>query len=397
MMRRPRKLLSVAHSYCVALNRRLANEMAILGAGEWEVTAVAPTSVHGDLRDIELELDPSEACRLEPIAAHFTGRIHVMLYGARLRRLLRAGWDLVHCWEEPYVFSGGQVAVWTPPAVPLVFWTAQNLQKRYPPPFSWIERYCVARAAGWLACGETTQATMLQRPGYGRLPHRVMPLGVDTREFRPDAAAGRGVGAALGWTEAGPPVVGYLGRFVEDKGLRVMMRALDATRTPWRALFVGGGPMEGELREWSASKGDRVRIATGVVHDQVPAYLNAMDLLCAPSQTMPNWREQLGRMVIEAFACGVPVVASDSGELPWVVEDAGRVVGERDAVGWAQAIGDLIESPEMRRDLGARGLERAHSVFAWPRIARSHLDFFSEVLDTRKSAVPAPISASAVG
>jgi glycosyltransferase involved in cell wall biosynthesis len=60
-----------------------------------------------------------------------------------------------------------------------------------------------------------------------------------------------------------------------------------------------------------------------VAHDEVPAYLNAMDLLCAPSLTTPSWREQLGRMVVEALACGVPVISSDSGELPFVVADAG--------------------------------------------------------------------------
>ena len=62
---------------------------------------------------------------------------------------------------------------------------------------------------------------------------------------------------------------------------------------------------------------------TGVAHDDVPEYLNAMDLLCAPSQTTARWREQFGRMLIEAMACGVPVVASRSGEIPYVVGDAG--------------------------------------------------------------------------
>ena len=96
--------------------------------------------------------------------------------------------------------------------------------------------------------------------------------------------------------------------------------------TAWRALWVGGGAMEGMLRDWAARHGDRVRIVTGVGHDRVPGYLNAMDLLAAPSQTTPRWKEQFGRMLLEAMAAGVPVVASDSGEIPHVVKDAGRVV-----------------------------------------------------------------------
>ncbi len=164
-----------------------------------------------------------------------------------------------------------------------------------------------------------------------------------------------------------------------------MMRALDLLRgkTPFRAMFVGGGPMEGEIRAWAKGHGDTVRVVTGVPHDQVPAHLNAMDLLAAPSQSTPRWAEQLGRMLIEAFACEVPVVASDSGEIPHVVQNAGLIVAEADIPAWAEAIGRLLESPKLREELGRKGLERAREVYAWPVVARRHLEFFEERLDER--------------
>ena len=322
-MTRPLRLLMIGHSYVVALNRRLPHELARVGAGRWEVTAAAPTFVHGDLRPISLEHFPGEACRLVSVPAYLTRRPHVMLYGRSLRRLLREPWDMVHCWEEPYVVAGFQLARWTPRDVPFVFWTAQNLSKQYPPPFRWFERYCVGRCAGWQACGHTTVATLAPR-GYSAKPHRVMPLGVDMEVFRPDAGAGAEVRRSLGWVESGPPVVGFLGRFAPEKGVWVLTAALDELRTPWRALFVGGGKLEGEIRAWADKyPDDRVRVVTGVPHDAVPPYLNAMDILAAPSQTTPQWREQLGRMLIEAMACGVAVVGSGSGEIPYVIGDAG--------------------------------------------------------------------------
>ena len=375
-----RRLLSVGHSYVVALNRRLADEMAQVGAGRWEVTAVAPRFMHGDLRPIPLEPLPGEAARLEPVGVYGSRRPHLMAYGRRLRGLFRGGWDLVHCWEEPYVLSGFQVAWWTPPAVPFVFWTAQNLSKRYPPPFSWFERYCLCRAIGWLACGQTTVDALAPR-GYAAKPHRVMPLGVDLDVFRPDPAAGAAVRAALGWA-AGPPVVGYLGRFVPEKGVSLLTQALDQVDRLWRALFVGGGPLEADLWAWAARHGDRVRVCTGVPHDQVPALLNAMDVLAAPSRTTPHWREQFGRMLVEAFACGVPVVGSDSGEIPHVIEDAGAIVPEADEAEWAAALAALLESPARRAELADRGLERARQ-FSWPVVARRHLEFFDELLDCK--------------
>jgi glycosyltransferase involved in cell wall biosynthesis len=315
-----------------------------------------------------------------------------MAYGRRTRDLIRGGdWDLIHCWEEPYVFAGYQIARWTPASTPFVFWTAQNLSKRYPPPFCWFEQYCVRRAAGWLACGQTTVNTQLRR-GYGTKPHRVMPLGVDMDVFRPDRSAGEAVRRQLGWAAMGPPVVGFLGRFVAEKGVKFLTRVLDEVKVPWRALFVGGGPLEIEVRHWAEQYGDRVRVATRVPHALVPAYLNAMDVLAAPSQTIPRWAEQLGRMLIEAFAAGVAVVGSDSGEIPYVIAEAGRVAAESSVADWAAVIGQLLDSPAARAELAALGRGRAEAEFAWPTIAHRHLDFFDEL-----TGCPQPAPAVACG
>jgi glycosyltransferase involved in cell wall biosynthesis len=113
-----------------------------------------------------------------------------------------------------------------------------------------------------------------------------------------------------------------------------------------------------------------------------------MDILCAPSQTMPNWQEQFGRMLIEAFACGVPVIGSDSGEIPYVIQDAGVVVGEKDEQGWLEALSDLLESPSRRAELAAKGLERSHSIYAWPVIAKQYLEFFTELSDSPRNSGP---------
>lgn len=377
---RPRRLLTIGHSYCIALNRRLANEMAVAGEGEWEVTCAAPEFLQGDLRPVHLERTADEACRLEAVPLHFSRKIHGMWYGRRLRQLMREPWDVIHCWQEPYIVVGGQVARWARPEAKLVYASFQNISKKYPPPFASIERYAMRRASGWIAFGKTVEENLGSRPIYDELPHRVIPLGVDLNRFQLDANARRRIHAESGWSEAGPPVVGYLGRFVSEKGLDLLTRTLDGLDQPWRALFVGSGPMESELRTWAEASDGRARIVTGVVHDAVPDYVNAMDMLVAPSQTRPNWREQLGRMLLEAFACGVPVIASDSGEIPKVVGDAGIIVGEADAAGWSAAISRMLANPDLRADCAAKGRARAEAEFAWPGIARRHLDFFEELL-----------------
>jgi glycosyltransferase involved in cell wall biosynthesis len=377
---RPLRLLTLGHSYVVGTNRRLADAMAQAGAGWWEVTVAAPESFPGDLGPIRLAGFPGERPRLEPVAVHGAGRIHTMRYGSRLRTLLREGWDAVHCWEEPFIAAGAQVAAWTPREARLVYATFQNLPKRYPPPFGWMERYAMRRAAGWIAFGATVHATLRGRPIYRDRPHRVISPGVDVARFRPDAEARDRVRAGLGWAAEGPPVIGYLGRFVPEKGIALLLRALADVRHPWRVLFVGGGPMEGELRAWAAGQGGRARVVTGVRHEDVPAHLNAMDLLCAPSQTTVRWREQLGRMLLEAMACGVPVTGSDSGEIPHVLGDAGVVVPEADGAAWTREIGRLLADSDARATLAARGLARVQAEFALPVVARRHLEFFEELV-----------------
>ncbi len=112
----------------------------------------------------------------------------------------------------------------------------------------------------------------------------------------------------------------------------------------------------------------------------MPGYVNAMDVLAAPSQTTRRWREQFGRMLIEAFAAGVPVVGSDSGEIPYVIADAGLVVPEADEKAWVNTLSNLLDSPARRADLAGRGLARA-TRFSWPVVGRRYVEFFDRLLD----------------
>jgi glycosyltransferase involved in cell wall biosynthesis len=374
-----RRLLTIGHSYVIAGNRRLAHEMAVQGRGKWEVTAAAPARLPADLRDVTLEPIDGEACALEPLRLRFGREPHLRWYERRLRTLLRQRWDVVHVWEEPYVAACAQIAAAAPREARIVPATFQNLVKHYPPPFGYFEKRVMSRAAGWIAFGQTVHDAQQPKAVYAARPSRIISPGVDVQAFKFDVHARRAMRAKLGWDDA-VPIVGYLGRFVPEKGLTTLMRALESLRQPWRALFVGGGPMQSDLTAFAAAHAGRVHVATGVTHDGVPAHLSAMDVLCAPSETTARWREQFGRMLIEAMSCGVAVAASTSGEIPHVVGDAGALLPEREPAAWTRALDDLLGAPEQRRELASRGLARVHERFALPVAARAHLAFFEELL-----------------
>jgi glycosyltransferase involved in cell wall biosynthesis len=374
-----RHLVTAGHSYVVAGNRRLAHEMAVAGRGRWRVTAIAPSAFAGDLRPIALEPIDGEVSTVRAVRMRLQRSPHLSHY-VSLAAAMPPDADVVHAWEEPYVLAGAQLARTASARARVVFATFQNLDKRYPWPLSTFERTSMDRADGWIAFGRSVADTLADRPGYEGKPHRTIPPGVDVARFRPDADAGRDVRRSLGWPDDAL-VVGYLGRFVAEKGIADLCAALTQCGAPWRALFVGGGPLASDIDRLSASYPGRVKVATDVTHDEVPRWLNAMTVLCAPSRTTARWREQFGRMLIEAMACGIPALASDSGEMPTVVANAGRILPEAAPSVWARELEAILEDAEARRRMAAEGRDRATAEFAWPVVARLHLDFFDALMD----------------
>jgi phosphatidyl-myo-inositol dimannoside synthase len=376
-MSRRLRVLTIGHSYCVALNRALVREVA--RGPDFEVTVAAPSFFYGDLRPIVLEAEPpGSPLRVVPLDTKRSRFIHIFSYdGAKLGTLIREGqFDLVHAWEEPYVFAGYQIArALKNSSARFCFRTAQSYVKHYPPPFSHFERTVLVRSQGWIAGASLVFDAMLKK-GFPREAGRILNLAVDAKEFQPLSSTTRAeVLQELGLE---PPVVGFVGRLTKAKGLEILMQAMEriGRSRPWSLLLLGSGEYESKVREWAARNGwaDRVKVML-VKHGDVPRYLGCMDLLVAPSQTMKNWREQFGRMIIEAFACGVPVVGSDSGEIPYVIGDAGKVVAESDVADWANTIGQLLDSPEARQEMRQRGLDSAPK-YSVATIAQQYREYY---------------------
>jgi glycosyltransferase involved in cell wall biosynthesis len=376
-MKRRLRVLTIGHSYGITLNRAVAREVA--QDPDFEVTAAAPEYFYGDLRPIAMEPEPEGSpLRLVPLAARCTRYVHFFWYdNAALKALIQKGdFDVVYAWEEPYIVAGYQIArALRNSSARFSFWTMQNYNKRYPPPFDYFERSVLARSQAWVSCASLVHETMLSK-GYPEAVGRMLTLHVDLSAFRPLSAAERAeVHQELGLTA---PVVGFVGRLTQAKGLDVLMQAMERIdpSVPWNLLLLGSGEYESKIHNWAAARGwqDRVKIRLAK-HSEVPRYLGSMDVLVAPSQTVKNWREQFGRMIIEAFACGVPVIGSDSGEIPNVIGQAGRIVPEADISGLAKTIEELLTNPGEREDLARRGLARAPR-YSVPHIAQQHRELY---------------------
>jgi glycosyltransferase involved in cell wall biosynthesis len=108
----------------------------------------------------------------------------------------------------------------------------------------------------------------------------------------------------------------------------------------------------------------------------MPEFYNHLNVLVLPSLTRPNWKEQFGRVLIEAMACGVPVLGSTSGEIPHVIGSAGIVLPEGDAQALANHLDALRSDAALQRRLGNAGRERVLAHYTQARIAQATVDVY---------------------
>jgi glycosyltransferase involved in cell wall biosynthesis len=158
-------------------------------------------------------------------------------------------------------------------------------------------------------------------------------------------------------------LVGYVGRLVPEKGVDVFLDALARIRGA-HGVIAGDGGERGalEARATSLGLGERVRFTGALPPGEAARVIGALDVLVLPSRTRPNWSEQFGRVLIEAMASDVAVIASDSGAIGEVVGDAGLLVPEDDPAALARAIERALV-PDKNATMRARGRERARIHF----------------------------------
>ncbi len=323
------------------------------------------------------------AIRQAPVLFH--GRNHFHVYPSLATILRDERPDIVHIDEEPYSLVTLQaVRLARRSGIPVLFFGWQNLAKRLPPPFERL-RSTVYRLADGAITGTPAAARVLRDGGYEG-PLAVIPqFGVDVDRFRPDPAARDTARTALG---AGPSdfVVGFGGRLVPEKGVQLLLQAVASMAADTRLVVAGTGPEEPALRALAISLGiaERVHFSGSIPSTSMPGWLAGLDTLALPSLTTPTWAEQFGRILVEAMACGVPVVGSRSGEIPHVVGDAGLLFPEGDVEALRDALAALAADPALRARLSLAGRERAVDRFSQKRVASETVAFYTSLLARRR-------------
>ena len=355
---------------------------------DMEITAIIPNRLA-----IDRVYDPSgwlevkkerelDGYRLVPVPLVDPCRYTVGFENEPLRRVMgQTRPDIVHVWDEPLshcLYHIAWLRLLASHKSRVLFYGFQNT------PYKWdvlgrvIWKFTWMQVAGGAAANSEALSVLRQAGFPRRRPMERIFWGIPTDLFKPMDKVTLKQDLKLECDY----VVGYVGRLVPEKGLLWFLAAMRQLPPRVHCLIIGSGPMRGELELWSElpSLAGRVHLLDAKPTEELPMYLNCMDVLVVPSITTRCWKEQYGRVIGEAMACGVPVVGSDSGAIPEVMGSAGLIVQEGNTSELAKAVHTAVFDGQSRDRLKQEGLQRAQRELSIRSMAKGLLDFYGRVL-----------------
>jgi glycosyltransferase involved in cell wall biosynthesis len=367
----PIRILMISKACVVGIYQRKLEEIA--AHSDIDLTVMVPPYWDDVRGRLSLERAHTRGYRLVVEPVRFNGNFHLHYYPGLRRQIEAVQPDIIHIDEEPYNLATYQaVRLARRAGARTLFFSWQNILRRYPPPFSWLERWVLAHVdAGIIG---NREAEDVWRPKDFTGPLAVIPqFGVDPAIFSPRSSR----------PQRDHFVIGYAGRLVEEKGLDTLIRAVVRLPRKWMLRLLGNGPQREELRKLAGihNIGGAVEIDPPVASGAMPDWYRSIDVLVLPSRTRPNWKEQFGRVLIEAMACGVPVVGSDSGAIPEVIGPAGLIFPEGDDQALAAHLLRLIDDAAIYEALAQAGRQRVQNHFTQAQIAVRTVEMYRALMD----------------
>ena len=361
------RILHVARNFGPATERRA--DLMARAPGVF-LARLRPDGSGHDHREDELHGRSAQTADLVRIPV-WNGPVdpHRMVYRSLTFALPRLEPDVIFAEEEPDSLSALQLVAARrlfAPRARLVLQTWQNVDRRKRPPVLWVLKRTLG-AADAIVASTGEAASLLRHLGYGGPTPVILPAGFDpSLVVEAHCPTDRAVHEIL-----------FAGRLAPEKGVETLVDAVSTLDLPVRLTLAGDGPERGALERRVAERGlaGRTRFLGALAPAAVARQMAESDVLVLPSRTTPVWKEQFGRVLAEAMACGLPVVGSDSGAIPEVIDDAGLVFPEGDAAALRERLRELLSSPDLARTLAERGRSRAFRLYTPEVLAGQTLAF----------------------
>jgi L-malate glycosyltransferase len=389
------KILVASHTYIVELNREKLKLLSQLD-DNIQVTIVVPKLWKpGGVQNKIIETQPYQEgnFRVIPITNYSQNNQGLLTFGLEIINLLKEFKpNIIQVEQGVKSFAYAQLIVLNKLLklqAKNLFFTWWNIPYQSKFPVSVLENFILKNTDGLIA-GNQDAADLLVEHGYQNAIKIMPQLGVDETLFIPQKQPE--LEQKLG-IKNNDFVIGFVGRFVPEKGILTLIKALQGLDSPsWKLLLLGRGELENQIKETAKEMGiyEHLIIVESVPHDQVPNYLNLMNTLVLPSETTyqfktltaAGWKEQFGHVLIEAMACKVAVVGSNSGEIPNVIGDAGLIFPEGDSQALNSCLKQLMDQPELTNHLAELSYNRVMKNYTNLALAKQQLSFYQELLLT---------------
>jgi glycosyltransferase involved in cell wall biosynthesis len=361
------RVLMLSKACIVGIYQRKLEYIAKQGV---ELLVLVPPSWKDERGEQVLERVYTEGYRLQETPISLNGNFHLHFYPQVSDYVAEFAPDIIHIDEEPYNLATWQALLFARLArTKSLFFSWQNIKRDYPMPFAWGENW-VLRNVEYALVGTDSAGEVWRQKGYKGRMKTIPQFGTDEQLFQPSPRPER------------PFTIGYIGRLVEEKGVHHLIEAAAALSGEWRLRIVGSGPLAEDLQTLALELGiaEHINFIHWVASTEMPAQYAELDCLVLPSLTRPNWKEQFGRVLVEAMACALPVIGSDSGAIPSVIGNGGLIFPEGSIQALARHLHDLQTKADLREILGAQGRRRVLEHFTHERIAQATVEVYKEIM-----------------
>ncbi len=255
--------------------------------------------------------------------------------------------------------------------------------------YNLLRRLIQPLVGSYIAVSRDLESWLDQTVGVGRGKIHQIYNGVDRVKFSPVTEKQRDL-APAGFIADDSIVIGTVGRLaaVKDQASLIaafglLLHAAEECRERLRLIIVGDGPLRETLQQQVRTLDIQANVWMAGDRDDVPALLRLLDLF-----VLPSLGEGISNTLLEAMATGVPVVATDVGGNPELVEEGhnGRLVPVNDPQALAGVMEQLVRQPDLLTVMGDNGLERVRSQFDWDVTVEKYLSIYDELLELQTEA-----------
>jgi starch synthase len=288
--------------------------------------------------------------------------------------------DILHSADVWYPFTYQAIKTKIPTIVTEwenIPFNAENLT------YAKMKTYSREHAAHFVAITEKAKKALVTE---GVSPDRisVVPAGIDCQRFKP-AARDAELIEQFGIQEDTLNIL-FVGRLVPEKGIFDLLNAFSMLRQNFRnvlLMVVGSGPPRtkrqiNRLLLNLKTVRARIKFLGGIKYSLMPKIYNSADIFCLPSVTTKSWEEQFGYSLVEAMACGKPIVSTSTGSIPEVVKDGatGILVNPHDPHALKEALEELVLNERKRQTFGNNGRQWVLQKFEANKIAKQLAEIY---------------------